>query len=66
MLEQLAPDTRDDIYALGCLIYEMLSGRHPFSGRTAVEARDAGEKAVPISSLTPPCQCDVEHLSRAI
>jgi serine/threonine-protein kinase len=52
MLEQLAPDTRDDIYALACLIYEMLSGQHPFGGRTAVEARDAGEKPIPIKPLT--------------
>jgi predicted Ser/Thr protein kinase len=29
MLEQRPPDTRDDIYALSCMIYEMLSGRHP-------------------------------------
>jgi serine/threonine-protein kinase len=52
MLEQLEPDARDDIYAFAGMIYEMLSGRHPFGGRTAVEARDKGEKPIPIERLT--------------
>jgi serine/threonine-protein kinase len=52
MLENVAPDTRDDIYALTCMIYEMLSGRHSFGGRTAVEARDAGEKPILIDRLS--------------
>jgi serine/threonine protein kinase len=44
MLEHLDPDPRDDIYALACIAYEMLAGRHPFTGVSALQARGAGMK----------------------
>jgi hypothetical protein len=42
VLEGAEPDQRDDIFALACLGYELLTGRHPFQHRLATEARDAG------------------------
>ncbi len=41
MLEGDVPDVRDDIYALGCIAYELFTGEHPYD---RANARDAVEK----------------------
>ncbi len=49
---QPKPDTRDDVYGLACLAYEMLTGRHPFNANTAQEAYRAGLEPAPIAKLS--------------
>jgi hypothetical protein len=53
VLEGETADVRDDVFAFACVIYMLLTGRHPFQSRTAIEAR--GLRLVPTrpKGLTP-------------
>ncbi len=52
MLAGVAPDPRDDVYSLGCVVYEMLTGRHPWGNLPADEAAHLNLKVTKPASLS--------------
>ena len=59
-------DGRTDIYALGCVAYESLTGDPPFTGPTALSVmiRHATVNAQPIRSVRPEVPAAVEDAIR--
>ena len=57
-------DGRADVYSLGAILYEMLSGKKPITGNNLMEilTRKATEDPVPISSLRPEVSAHVADL----
>lgn len=46
-------DPRDDVFALGCIAYQVLTGRHPFQSQPIDQAARDGLKPEPIEGLDP-------------
>jgi len=44
-------DASDDVYSFACIAYELLSGRHPYGGRSATLARAHGRDPQRIAGL---------------
>jgi hypothetical protein len=51
----LAVDARSDLYSLGCVLYEMLTGRQPFTGDSPVSIayKHVNDDPVPPSRVNP-------------
>jgi Serine/threonine protein kinase len=52
MTQGKEPSPSDDIYALGCVAFELLTGKHPFDKVSAEVALKEGRKPPPVPGLT--------------
>ena len=67
-LEGLPTDARTDVFAFGCVLYEMLSGKKAFEGRSGASLMTAimAREPTPLRELVPSLPNGMEELVAAV
>lgn len=66
-LEGREADSRSDIFSLGAILYEMVTGKRAFDGKTTASTIAAvlAAEPKPISAIRPTLPSALEHLTTA-
>jgi Tol biopolymer transport system component len=67
VLQGSEADARSDVFALGCVLYEMVTGRRPFEGKSQLSVMTGilEKDPEPVSAILPASPAALDHLVKS-